>query len=696
MLKRIGIAVILAIGLTAATAEAQDRVDLVVLLDSSQSMFQYYNQVVDFVLSQTVKEYMRFGDAFHLISFSDTTQVEIAQVLRTEKDIRSAVARLYLLYPLGRNTDLVTALRNVYQYVADLPEGSAKHILLITDGMHSPAAGTQFAGLGPDEVKAELERTAGRVRERGWTLRIVRVPFGNGGSADASAQGPGAAGTEAGTGAGTEAGYGEAGSDAPGAGDYLADLAAAAGTAVSSFDPANASATVEETIDLPRITFPAELGDTDYALSIPAEIANGSSRELRVELTRLLLDDGTDILREKAFATVPAEGSARIVLKALLPETMAEGRHELSLEPRFADGLRVSPAKSIVAIELRKAPLAAFFRNTAMVVLFFVILAVACAAILLVFLYSRRIHRKAEGPIVDALIDASAQGRSAHVSPYAADAGKAAAHASPYAADAGKAAAHASPYAADAGKAAAHASPYAADAGKAAAHASPYAADAGKAAAHASPYAADAAAQEAAHIRDKAALLGAWGGSDASRRALPKASDAARQASAETAPRGPMSYEPKLVRAGSARLTLRVLGQNPNIGKRNIRAMHSGGRASVGGGSSDFLVFLLPVPRHIAWLYYDGDDATLVPARPEFFPDYDAPIEGCLDRDIRIVTARGKELTLRFERYVPPVERINRLLRCIESPGLSALLGDVGLADAAGTGPGEPGEPGSR
>ena len=650
MLKRIGIAVILAIGLTAATAEAQDRVDLVVLLDSSQSMFQYYNQVVDFVLSQTVKEYMRFGDAFHLISFSDTTQVEIAQVLRTEKDIRSAVARLYLLYPLGRNTDLVTALRNVYQYVADLPEGSAKHILLITDGMHSPAAGTQFAGLGPDEVKAELERTAGRVRERGWTLRIVRVPFGNGGSADASAQGPGAAGTEAGTGAG----YGEAGSDAPGAGDYLADLAAAAGTAVSSFDPANASATVEETIDLPRITFPAELGDTDYALSIPAEIANGSSRELRVELTRLLLDDGTDILREKAFATVPAEGSARIVLKALLPETMAEGRHELSLEPRFADGLRVSPAKSIVAIELRKAPLAAFFRNTAMVVLFFVILAVACAAILLVFLYSRRIHRKAEGPIVDALIDASAQGRSAHVSPYAADAGKAAAHASPYAADSGKTAAHAS------------------------------------------PYAADAAAQEAAHIRDKAALLGAWGGSDASRRALPKASDAARQASAETAPRGPMSYEPKLVRAGSARLTLRVLGQNPNIGKRNIRAMHSGGRASVGGGSSDFLVFLLPVPRHIAWLYYDGDDATLVPARPEFFPDYDAPIEGCLDRDIRIVTARGKELTLRFERYVPPVERINRLLRCIESPGLSALLGDVGLADAAGTGPGEPGEPGSR
>ena len=678
MLKRIGIALILAVSLAAATTEAQDRVDLVVLLDSSQSMFQYYNQVVDFVLSQTVKEYMRFGDAFHLVSFSDTTQVEIAQVLRTEKDIRSAVARLYLLYPLGRNTDLVMALRNVYQYVADLPEGSAKHILLITDGMHSPAAGTQFAGLGPDEVRAELERTAGRVRERGWTLRIVRVPFGSGASAEASAQGQGSVAGGTGT-----AGYGEVGSNAPGAGDYLADLAAAAGTAVSSFDPANASATVEDTIDLPRISFPAGLGATDYALSIPVEIGNGSSRELRVELTRLLLDDGTDILREKAFATVPAGGSARVVLKALLPESMAEGRLELSLEPRFADGLRVSPAKSVVAMELRRSPLAAFFRNSAMVVLFFVLLAVACAAILLVFLYSRRIHRKAEEPVVDALIDASAQSRSAHVSPYAADVGKAAAHASPYAAaNAGTNAAHASPYAADVGKPAAHASPYAADVGKPAAHASPYATDVGKPAAHASPYAAGVTAPEAAHIRDKAALLGAWGGTAASRRALPLASDASREATAVTAPRGPMSYEPNVVRAGSARLTLRVLGQNPNIGKRNIRAMHSGGRASVGGGSSDFLVFLLPVPRRIAWLYYDGSDATLVPAKPEFFPDYDAPIEACLGRDIRMVTARGKELTLRFERYVSPVERINRLLHCIESPGLSAKPGDDGRSEA--------------
>jgi hypothetical protein len=145
----------------------------------------------------------------------------------------------------------------------------------------------------------------------------------------------------------------------------------------------------------------------------------------------------------------------------------------------------------------------------------------------------------------------------------------------------------------------------------------------------------------------------------------------------------PVSYEARIARPGSARLTLHVRDQNPNIGKRNIRAMHAGGRASIGGGSSDFLVFLLPVPKRLAYLYFDGVDATIVPRRPEFFPDFDGAIESCLGRDIRIVTERGRELILRFERYEPPVVKINRILHCIEMPGLRAI-------DPAAPEPGQP------
>ncbi|GAB1457506.1 hypothetical protein MASR2M48_28140 [Spirochaetota bacterium] len=75
----------------------------------------------------------------------------------------------------------------------------------------------------------------------------------------------------------------------------------------------------------------------------------------------------------------------------------------------------------------------------------------------------------------------------------------------------------------------------------------------------------------------------------------------------------------------------------------------------------------------------------LVPARPEFFPDYDGPIEACLDKDIRILTARGKELVIRFERYEAPVDRLNKILHCIETPGLWRLPESFNASESADT-----------
>ena len=95
---------------------------------------------------------------------------------------------------------------------------------------------------------------------------------------------------------------------------------------------------------------------------------------------------------------------------------------------------------------------------------------------------------------------------------------------------------------------------------------------------------------------------------------------------------------------------------------------------TVGGKSSDFLVFLLPVPRRIADIHFDGQNITIVPVKPAFFPDYNGPIEADFGEYIRIVNSRGKELFICFERYTPPLEKLNRLLHCIEVPGISAPL----------------------
>ncbi|MDX9897966.1 MAG: VWA domain-containing protein [Spirochaetia bacterium] len=663
MTKRIGIVALLAIAISVPGIVAQERVDVVVLLDSSRSMSQYYNQVVDYVLSQTVKEYLRFGDAFHLLSFSDSTQVEIAQVLRTEKDLRSVVARLYLLYPLGKNTDLVTALKNVYRYVSDLPENSIKHIILISDGLHSPATGSQYADLDSSGVKNEIERTAARIKEHGWTMRIVRVPFD--GAFTASA---GSGDAERGR---------ESGSTSPGSGDYLSDVASAVGTSIQTFDPSDASASVVDSVDLPLIRFPSDLGVKDYAFSMAVDVSNRGSRSLSLELSRLLLEDGSDVLTNKVFAELAPGKSSRLTLKVLLPESLPEGKIMLSLEPRFADGIRVAPAISTVSVEIKKAPLAAFFRNSALVALFIVILAIACTLIILVVLYLRRLHRKAEEPIVEAFLDSAAPRSSALEENRHGDAAVSRSAAALLAAS--KDTSHKALGTSQ--ETTRHEAPT--TFGKTQANDT-------KATAASIPAAASNADSTRGPESRASSLLEAWNTSSEPRRSLPLAET---RSEIPVAKQAPVHYEPKVVRHGSTRILFRVHGQNPNIGKRNIRAMHAGGRSSVGGGSSDFLVFLLPVPRRIAHLYYDGQGATLVPARPEFFPDYDGPIEACLDKDIRILTARGKELVIRFERYEAPVDRLNKILHCIETPGLWRLPESFNAGESADTTESDSGKP---
>jgi len=149
-MKKLLLVIVVAASLVSAfPAGAQERpVDLIVLLDASQSMFPYFTEIVDFVVSRIAREYLRFGDTFHLLTFTDSVRIEIAQAVRTEHDLKSLLGRLYLLYPFGRSTDLVTALSSLYRYTADLPESNRKLIVMVTDGMHNPSPQSPNADLG--------------------------------------------------------------------------------------------------------------------------------------------------------------------------------------------------------------------------------------------------------------------------------------------------------------------------------------------------------------------------------------------------------------------------------------------------------------------------------------------------------------------------------------------------------------------
>jgi len=121
---------------------------------------------------------------------------------------------------------------------------------------------------------------------------------------------------------------------------------------------------------------------------------------------------------------------------------------------------------------------------------------------------------------------------------------------------------------------------------------------------------------------------------------------------------------------GPVMLNLYVEDQNTAIGKRNIHTVKSGYSLSVGGGKSDFLIFLVPVPSSIANVRYDGRNCTFTPLKPQYFPDIGSqPVPNCIGKTIRVISDKNYELHVRIDRYEDPLVVLNRLLNSISVPG---------------------------
>jgi hypothetical protein len=121
---------------------------------------------------------------------------------------------------------------------------------------------------------------------------------------------------------------------------------------------------------------------------------------------------------------------------------------------------------------------------------------------------------------------------------------------------------------------------------------------------------------------------------------------------------------------GPVLLQLFVADQNTAIGKRNIHAVKSGYSYTIGGGKSDFLIFLVPVPPHIAEVRHDGRNFAFIPAKPQYFPDIGSQtIPNCIGKTFRVISDKKYELHIRLERYEDPLAALNKLLRSIKVPG---------------------------
>jgi hypothetical protein len=108
---------------------------------------------------------------------------------------------------------------------------------------------------------------------------------------------------------------------------------------------------------------------------------------------------------------------------------------------------------------------------------------------------------------------------------------------------------------------------------------------------------------------------------------------------------------------------LEVDDQNRNIGRRNTHSLKAGSTYTVGGGKSDFLIFLVSLPPSIGILKFDGKECTFIPKKPRYFPEISGEsVPDCIEKTIRVISDSGYRLSFRFRQYEDPLIALNRTM----------------------------------
>lgn len=131
------------------------------------------------------------------------------------------------------------------------------------------------------------------------------------------------------------------------------------------------------------------------------------------------------------------------------------------------------------------------------------------------------------------------------------------------------------------------------------------------------------------------------------------------------------------LKADDRPIELRVIGQNPNIGMRNVRRLRDGQKMSIGGYGSDFLIFLVPLPKNIGEIRRNSTEYTFRSLKPDFFPEMEGEIKNCLGKTITIVTPDHRtKVFFVFRTYISKLEQLNKRMHLTDNPGPSPLTID--------------------
>lgn len=526
--------------------------DVVVIIDTSSSMSGSFRRIQDYVTGPLLKEFLRIGDTFHLISFSDTPRTEIARRVEGVGDVETIIGRLFLMYPLGAYSDITGALDYTERYITSLPQTRPKKVIFISDGDQRLRSGIPESGADATALQTRITETSARLSRQGVSFRFVRIPD----DLSASPVTPSAARPEitppppaAGTSVQTTPGTGAATlspqtAQPPAPTTVTSGPGAAQTGGVASQTPAPSPETVEPVN--PQTSNTQTVPPVLSGTIIPASPAPDSAL---VETAESATPTPQDAGSPPATTSIPAAGNAQV------PAQKAGASAPTAARPQKAAGSSQG-----------------FTFSLPLLLLIGIALGVILFALLIFFLVTKRIHNAPN---------------------------------------------------------------------------------------RAMTYMGGRTIPQDISVVQNAEFLSHY---KANQRRGSKGIDTPSKVYRE-------QDTAELIVNGMLMLSLHVEDQNASIGRRNIHAVKAGTSFTVGGGNSDFLIFLVPMPPHIAEVHFDGRRCTFVPRKPQFFPDLGSQsLPDCIGKPIRVISEKKYELVIQIERYEDPLLAMNQLLNSIQVP----------------------------
>jgi len=529
-------------GVFCQSANSSGPVDLVVLLDTSASMSSSYKETSNYLIGPFLREFLRIGDTFHLISFSASPKLEISRRVEGVGDVETIIARLLLMYPLDPESNLSGALSFAESFASSLSSRSKK-IVLISDG---DAENTQNL----------VNESSSRFRGLGADLQYIKVPV--------TGNGPGSGRTSL------------AQTTTP---TQTAQTAQPAQTAQQGAQPSQ-TAQPTQPAQPAQGTQPTQPTQTAQGTqpTQPAQPAQGAQLTQPAQTTQGAQPTQPAQTTQGAQPTQPAQTTQGAQpTQPAQPAQGAQPTQPVQTTQGTQGSGQAGPVQSSAqgTGQTQIAQTSSLGANIPLPLIIALALLLLLILIAIIIFVSRRLDKSPNRVISKAASPASPKTRS-ETKP-------------------------------------------------------------------------ETKSDRFTETRKTAQSLEY---PPARMKPLPK--DKVYDENTD----------------GPVLLNLFVEDQNTAIGKRNVHSLKPGYSLTIGGGKSDFLIFLVPVPPQIAEVRHDGRNCVFVPRKPQYFPDIGSQtIPHCIGKTFRVISDKKYELHIRLEKYEDPLHALNKMLRSIKVPG---------------------------